>query len=164
MESLDQQIKVLIEQAPQDGITATLVRVIAPLLKQMASQLRHHQYYVLQTLDAGWIVTTLSNRTKPELEKSVIYAFPTYDDAQRQATDNREEESLIIPIPIIHILFRLIALQRVDSAIFFESKGDSRQGIEIRCDDLQRQVQAQIAAYQAQLRSTEPRNPPPDIA
>lgn len=66
---LDQQIRDLIENAPQDGSTPTLVEAIAPVLKLLASRLRHPEYYVAQTLDQEWAVTTLENRTQPEQQK-----------------------------------------------------------------------------------------------
>ena len=164
METLDQQIEAIISEAPNDGITVSLVRAIAPLLKQTASQLKHPKYHVLQGRDDGWVITTLSNRTQPELEKSVIYAFPTIEDAQAKLSSNQGHEIKVVGIPVIQILFRLIALQRVESAIFFEERGNSKQGTEIPCHDFRTQVQAYLAAYQSQQRSRGASPLPPTIA
>ncbi len=164
METLDQQIEVLVRQAPQDGVTATLIAAIAPLLKQTASQLTHPEYHVLQGEGEGWILATLSNRAQPEQEKSVIYAFPTEDDAQEYASGNNDSQTLVVSVPIIHILFQLIALQRVDSVIFYERPGVVVAATEIACDAFRRRVQARIEAYQAELSSAFRPPLPPDIA
>ncbi len=66
---LDEQIQTLIQNAPQDGTTPALVEAIAPILKQLAGQLRHSQYYIPQTLNQEWAITTLENRTQPSVEK-----------------------------------------------------------------------------------------------
>lgn len=67
--NIDQQIQELIDDAPQDGNTPALVATIAPVLKFLASQLRHNQYYIVQTLDQDWAITALENRSQPGLEK-----------------------------------------------------------------------------------------------
>ncbi|NJM56919.1 MAG: hypothetical protein HC857_05090 [Synechococcales cyanobacterium RU_4_20] len=164
MEILDQQIEILVQQAPQDGVTVNLIKVIAPLLKQTASQLRHPEYHVIQGEGEGWLLTTLSNRVRPEQEKSVIYAFPTEDDAQEYAARNNDHRTLVVSVPIIHILFQLIALQQVDSVIFVEHAGGAPTGTEVACGGFRRQIQQQIEAYQAQLSSTFKPSIPPDIA
>ena len=46
---LDQQIQSLIDDAPNDGVTPGLIKAIAPALKQLALNLRHEQYYILQS-------------------------------------------------------------------------------------------------------------------
>ena len=79
--NLDKQVQTLIENAPQDGTTPQIIEAIAPALKLLAEQLKHPQYFIWQTLDENWVMTTLSNRTQPNLEKQVIYAFPTLKDA-----------------------------------------------------------------------------------
>ncbi len=164
MEILDQQIKALIQQAPDDGVTATLIAIIAPLLKQTANSLRYPEYHVLQGRDEGWIVTTLSNRTQPSVEKSVIYAFSTRENAQEHESGHHDDETLIVSVPIIHMLFQLIALQTVHSVIFFDQNDSPSQGVEIRCGNFRQQVQAQLSAHRTQIQSTGPSNLPPDIA
>ena len=77
---LDRQIKVLVDEAPQDGVTPQVVAAVAPVLLLLASRLRHLQYYILQNLDRDWVVTTLSDRANPKVTKRVIYAFPTLAD------------------------------------------------------------------------------------
>jgi len=141
MASLDQQVEVLIQQAPGDDVTATLVSLVGPLLKQVANQLKHLEYYVLQTRDRGWVVTTLGNRTQPEQEKAVVYAFPTLQDAQAFAETHRDAEVDPVALPVVEILFQLIAMEKVDSLLFFEVAGDRNQAAEVRRVDLQAQMQ-----------------------
>jgi hypothetical protein len=57
MDTLDEQIQVLLKDAPNDGVTGTAMAAIAPTLKAIAGGLKHTQYYVLQTLDQGWVMT-----------------------------------------------------------------------------------------------------------
>ena len=80
-QKLDQQMQALIDNAPQDGQTPLIMQAIAPVLKHFATRLQRSQYYILQSSDRSWLVTTLSNRSQPELEKNVIYAFPTLKDS-----------------------------------------------------------------------------------
>ncbi len=149
MASLDQQIEVLIQQAPGDDVTATLVSLVGPLLKQVASQLKHLEYYVLQTSDDGWVVTTLGHRTQPEQEKAVVYAFPVLQDAQAFAQTHKDAEVTPVALPVVLILFQLIALKQVESILFFEAAGDSSgslqsngaQAAEVRRQDLETQMQ-----------------------
>ena len=164
METLEQQLTALIQEAPNDGITASLVQRIAPLLQQTAGQLKHPQYHVLQGSNEGWIVTTLSNRTQPELEKSVIYAFPTAEDAQARMPINQASKTTVSCVPVVHILFQLIALKSVESVIFFEKPGRLNSGIEISCSDFRHQVRAILAAHQTQRHSHHRKMSSPDIA
>jgi hypothetical protein len=157
--NLDQQIQALIEDAPQDGTTPRLVATIAPVLKVLATQLRHREYYILQNLQEEWVLTTLSNRVNPQLEKYVIYAFPTAQDATLSFTNSPEARVLPRAVPTIRILFQMVALETVDSLIFFETPGNLEVGTEIRREDLQNLIQMQLQQLVA------PPNPfPPDIA
>lgn len=159
---LEQQIQVLIDSAPQDGTTPKLVEAIAPVLKLLASQLRHLEYHILQTLDEGWVVTTLSNRTQPEVEKNVIYAFSTLKDAADFQSVS-DPQILAVPIPVTHILFQMLALETVTSTVFFDTPGNLTTGTEVRRDDLQNLISTQLQNSKFAPRSY-PSNLPPDIA
>lgn len=154
---LDQQIQELIEQAPQDGVTPQLVAAIAPGLKRLAGKLRH-QYYILQSLDQEWVVTTLSHRTQPDIEKRVIYAFPSLQAVPASMTSGLDSQVIAVPIAVTHILFQMVALLTVDSTIFFETPGDVTNGSEIRREDIQSLIQLQIQ------QNTPSNRLPPDIA
>jgi len=159
---LKQQIQVLIKNAPQDGTTPKVVEAIAPVLTRLASQLRHSEYHILQTLNGDWVVTTLSNRTQPDVEKNVIYAFSTSKDANDfQPVD--DPQLVTVTIPITHILFQMLALDTVTSLVFFDTPGNLAAGTEVRRDDLQQIIQRQLQQIQSAPRSY-PSNLPPDIA
>ncbi len=142
MMDLDQQIQVLIQDAPQDG-TADLVVTIAPALKLLAGQLRHLQYYILQTLEQNWLLTTLSNSAQPGVEKRVIYAFPTSRDATRSPAA-KDMQIVAVAVPVTHILFQMMAMDTVDSLVFFETVGNLEKGTEILRQDLQTLVQEHL--------------------
>lgn len=159
---LKQQIQVLIENAPQDGITPQVVEAISPVLTQIAEKLQHWQYHILQTLNGDWVVTTLSNRSQPNLEKNVIYAFSTGKDATDfQPVD--DPQLITATIPVTHILFQMLALDTVTSLVFFDTPGNLAAGTEVRRDDLQQIVQMQLQQIQQAPRSY-PNNLPPDLA
>lgn len=158
---LDEQIQVLIVNAPSDGVTPQVVAAIAPVLKLLAAKLRRWQYYILQSLEQDWIVTILSDQANPKITKRVIYAFPTLKDIS--ASGVAEDTQIVaFPIPTTHILFQLFALETVDSIIFFETPGDTNTGIEIRRKELQKLVQLQL--QQSSIPNSPFNQIPPDIA
>ncbi|MFB2770222.1 hypothetical protein ACE1AT_13180 [Pelatocladus sp. BLCC-F211] len=141
---LKAQIQSLIDNAPQDGITPKLVAAIAPALSAIAQKLRHPQYHILQNLDQQWVLTTLSNRGNPQEEKQVIYAFPTLQDIPTSYSAGLDPQVIAAPIPVTHILFQLLALEPVDSIVFFDTAESNINGIEVRRSDLQHLVQQQL--------------------
>jgi hypothetical protein len=155
---LQAQIQLLIDNAPQDGITPQIVAAIAPVLSAIASSLRHPQYYILQHLESGWVLTTLSNRTNPDLEKRVIYAFPTLQDVPSSASAGLDPQIIAAPLPVTHILFQLVALEPVDSIVFFETPGISNNGVEIQRSELQNLIQQQLQQHRSSSQI------PPNIA
>ena len=159
---LAQQIQALINNAPQDGTTPKAVEAIAPVLTLLASQLRHLEYHILQTLDQGWVLTTLSNRAQPEIEKNVIYAFPTLKDAADFQSVS-DPQIITTTVPVTHILFQMLAIDTVNSTVFFDTPGNLTAGTEVRRDDLQHLIQVQLQRIQLVPKSY-PSNLPPDIA
>lgn len=159
---LAQQIQVLIDNAPPDGTTPKMVEAIAPVLTLFASQLQHSDYHILQTLDQGWVLTTLSNRAQPDVEKNVIYAFPTLKDAA-DFQSSWDPQIIAVPVPVTHILFQMLAIDTVNSTVFFDTPGNLAAGTEVRREDLQRLIQTQLQQTQSAPRSY-PSNLPPDIA
>ena len=158
----DQQIQVLIDNAPEDGVTPRIVEAIKPALKLLAEQLNHSQYYVVQTVDGNWVMTTLSNRTRPNLEKKVVYAFPTLKDAMT-GNAGQDSELIALLVPVTHILFQMIAMEIIDSTIFFETPGDLATGTEVSRTKLQTLIQTYLHQDESLLRSQSNRLPP-DIA
>lgn len=155
---LEVQIQLLIDNAPRDGITPNLIAAIAPALRAIAQKLRYSQYYILQNSESSWVLTTLSNRANPGLEKRVIYAFPTIQDVSLISPAGLDPQMLAKIIPVTHILFQLVALEPVDSIVFLETPGKTTHTVEIRRTDLEKLMQKQLR----QQRS--PKQIPPDIA
>lgn len=160
---LDAQIQSLIDNAPQDGVTPRIVAAIAPVLKLLAQKLRHSQYHILQSLDNQWVLTTLSDRANPNVEKRVINAWAKLQDIPVNSALGLGADVVAIPIPITQILFQLTALETVDSIIFFEKPGDSTNGIEVRREDVQNLIQLQLK-QNPPTPSFSPNQLPPDIA
>ena len=160
--NLNQQLRTLIEEAPEYGVPAQVMEnAVTPVLKLLAQRLQHLEYYTLQTLEGGWVLTILSSSAEPQVEKKVVYAFATVNDAATfQGTPN--PQILATAIPVTHILFQLLALKEVDSILFMDTPGDLSTGIEIRRDDLQKLVQMQLQ----QLGSPSPpkKDIPPNLA
>lgn len=159
--NLDKQIQLLIDNAPQDGVTPGIVAAVAPVLKLLASQFRH-QYYILQNLEQQWVVTTLESRANPNIEKRVVYAFPSLQDIS-VGSAGLDPQVVAVPIPVTHVLFQLFALETVDSIIFLEATSDLSNGVEIRREDLQNLIQVQLQQNPS-TRPTSPNQFPPDIA
>lgn len=157
---LEQQIQELIDGAPQDGTTANAVKAITPVLKQIAKRLKHTQYYILQTLEQQWVMTTLSHQTQPEVEKNVIYAFSNHRDASVSSSSWRGTQMMALPMPVIQLLFQILALSTVDSIIFFDTPGNIESGIEIRYQEMQDLIQVQLQ----QTGLNRNNNLPPNIA
>ncbi|MEG4572033.1 hypothetical protein QUA56_04800 [Microcoleus sp. N3A4] len=152
---LDQQIQTLIEKAPPDGSTPQILKAIAPALVLIAQQLQHLEYSILQAVDQSWAMVVLSNLKQPGREKRVIYAWSALKDAS-QAAAAAGDRLRPVPLPVTHILFQMIALEGLDSIVFFENPGNQEVGTEIPRE----QVQSLINVYLQQYRSA----PPPDIA
>lgn len=157
--NIDQQIQELIDNAPQDGSTPALVATIAPVLKFLASQLRHAQYYIVQTLDQNWAITSLENRAQPGVEKNVIYAFANLKDVAAGPYPMNDPQMMALPIPVTHILFQMLATEMIHSAIFFDAPGNTTAGTEIQREQLSALIESHLQQMQ-QPKSTLP----PDIA
>ncbi len=155
--NLDQQIQVLIDNAPPDGVTPQMVAAIAPGLKLLAGKLGHSQYYILQNLDQEWVLTTLSNRADPGVQKRVIYAFPSLQAVPASAATGLDQV-IAVPMPVTHILFQMVALETLDSTVFFDTPGSLTTGTEVRREDIQNLIQVQLKQI------TPPSRLPPDIA
>ncbi|MBW4581878.1 MAG: hypothetical protein KME42_20110 [Tildeniella nuda ZEHNDER 1965/U140] len=155
---IDQQIQELINDAPQDGSTPTLVATIAPVLKFLASQLRHAQYYIVQTLNQNWAITALENRAQPGLEKNVIYAFSNLKDVSTGPYPMHDPQMIALPIPVTHILFQMLATEMIHSIIFFDTPGNTTAGTEIQREQLSGLIESHLLQTQQAPETTLPPN------
>lgn len=142
---IDQQIKQLIEEAPADrGLPKVMESAIAPILRVLAQQLQHQDYYILQNSAENWQVTTLRHREDHNLTKRVIYAFPSLEAAGIFAQHSADPELMALPVPVTHILFELLAFDQVDSVIFFDQSENYDNGIEIPREKLQQSIREKL--------------------
>jgi hypothetical protein len=155
--TLDQQLQDLVQNAPQDGATPAAVATIVPALKEIAQQLHHLQYYILQTLEQQWVMTTLNHRSQTNAQKNVVYAFASLKDATANPLA-KDPQIVAFPMPVTHILFQLVAMTSVDSIIFFETPGNLNTGTEVTRANLQALIQAFLQQSQGKAQV------PPDIA
>jgi hypothetical protein len=161
---LDQQIQALIQNAPQDGTTPDVVKAIAPGLKMIAQQLQHLYYYILQTSDECWVLTTLSNLKQPRLEKRVIYAYPSAEDATLANSANNSAATETAKLSVISILFQIVAIPKLDSIIFFETPGQFDSGTEVKKEEIQNLIRSYLQQYQQQQPRSRSRSIPPNLA
>lgn len=138
-QQLDQQIAALIQDAPDDGEVRQLIATIAPALLKIAGRLRHLQYYVAETQDQAWVRVTLSHRTQPTVEKTVIYGFSAPEDVFSGSV-HQEPDLTPVAIPVIDLLFRVWALNLSDSLICFETPGDTTHATEITRSEFERSL------------------------
>lgn len=144
--NLEDQIQVLIDRAPQDGTTPKVIRAIAPALTSIANQLRHSQYYVLQAAGGNWIVTTLSHRLQSNLEKTVVYAFASQEDALGTLV-LPDEQVMAIAVPTAHLLFQMVAMKNLVSVVFFEAIGNTTDGTEVSRQNLNHLIEQCLQQY-----------------
>ncbi|WP_089094005.1 hypothetical protein [Nodularia sp. NIES-3585] len=145
---LQTQIQLLINNAPRDGLTPHLVSAISPVLISITKRLRHSQYYILQNSEENWVLTTLSNRANPGLERRVVYAFPTIQDVSLTSPAGLDPQMLAKIVPVTHILFQLVALEPVDSIVFLETPGQTTHTCEIQRSELLNLLQQQMKQQQ----------------
>ena len=157
---LDRQIQQLIDNAPQDGVTPRIMVAIAPILKSLARQLKHSQYYIMQTIGSNWVLTTLSNSAQSDRQKTVIYAFPTLQDAANSSYAQQDPQVMAIPVPVTHILFQMVAMEPVDSLVFFEIPGNLDAGTEMRRTDVQDLIEQYLQQTQSRTQSGSQKIPP----
>jgi hypothetical protein len=141
---LDQQVDLLIQNAPQDGATPGAVNLVASVLKAIAVKLKHLKYFVIQDQYGGWLLTTLSHRESPDIEKTVVYAYCSRTVANLECLKLASSEIECVEYGIIDILFRLIGLKQIHSLIVFDHPTNAQQGTEIVRQDVEKLCEKQI--------------------
>lgn len=105
-------------------------KAIIPVVVAYAKRVKRGHFFIWENLDKQWVVTTLAHRSNPSLEKKVIYAFTSLQDAKKHEGYD-ESELQITEIPVVFLLMELFWLKEINSIIFFSYRGDFRQGIEV---------------------------------
>ena len=158
MMDLEAQIQLLIDNAPQDGMTPQLMVSIAPVLVAIAQRLKHYQYFILESSQQHWVLTTLSNRANPGIEKQVIYAFPTIQDISLISDAGRDPQVMPASMYVTHLLFQLVALKPLHSIVFLETPGIITHTVEVQRSELETLIGQQLQRFRSS------RKVPPNIA
>jgi hypothetical protein len=152
--TINHQIQSLIDGAPDPESRASVI-ALAPILQQFAAQLPQSKYYIAQSPQGEWVVTTLQHRQQ-NVEIKVIYAFNNIRDFQ-----NFEAGELnlgtAIEMPIVQLLFDLLAFPDLDRIIFLTDSSHLDRGREISRQELETAIVTAI--HNAANRSTLP----PDV-
>ncbi len=145
---LDQQIQALIREAPADGITPGIIAAIAPVLKTLAAQRQHTQYFLLQSLQGQWAFSTL--RHQHQGTQTVIYAFPTLKDATQFPTAKEDPSLIAVPKGIIALLFQTVILP-VDTLLFFETPGNLQTSVPISTQQIKSLIHSRLTPPSSHL-------------
>jgi hypothetical protein len=132
--NLDRQIQNLIDGAPDRETRASVV-AIAPTLQQVATTLPQSEYYISQSPQGEWAVTTLKHRQQ-NVEIRVIYAFNSIRDLQKFETGILNLGAAV-KMPIVQLLFDLLAYPEIDRIIFLTNSNDLDRGREISRQELE---------------------------
>jgi hypothetical protein len=131
MMNLDQQIKTLTKDAPNDPEMRQITETFVPVLRRLAGKFRYLEYYVLQTPDQQWVSFTLNHRTQSHVEKTVIYAFPSPNDVATVLPSLDLSGLSRVPIGIIDLLFQFYALNLGESLVLFDTSENTEKGVEL---------------------------------
>jgi hypothetical protein len=131
MMNLDQQIKNLTKDAPNDPEMRQITETFVPVLRRLAGKFRYLEYYVLQTPDQGWVSFTLNHRTQSHVEKTAIYAFPSPNHVATVLPDTDLSGLSIVPIGIVDLLFQFYALNLGESLVLFDTSENTEKAVEL---------------------------------
>ncbi|MGD1897708.1 MAG: hypothetical protein ACFB16_12240 [Phormidesmis sp.] len=153
---IDQQLQTLIEGAPPEANLKAAIKTVAPVIKNVAQQLKHSEYYILQSINRQWLQATIAHKNELNKPKRVIYAYPSLAAAAGDKLAKSNPGLMALPVPVAQLLFQLPSIQPVDSLIFLETESRD-QAIEVRRNDLK-------VLFQSQLTQNINAQVPPDIA
>jgi hypothetical protein len=152
--NLDQQVQKLIDGAP-DVESRMSVMAIAPILQQVATTLPQATYYICQSQQGESVITTLKHHRQPDLEIKVIYAFIQAEDISKFDRGSLAAQS-IVEVPVIQLLFYLLAFPEVDRVVFLNNSQNLDIGKEISRQSLEDSISKKLEqAPKSQL--------PPDV-
>jgi hypothetical protein len=153
---IDQQLQALIKGAPPEADLRKAIEMVAPVIKAIAHQLQHAEYYILQSVNQQWLQATVAHKDNPNQPKRVIYAFPSLAAAASDKLAKGNPSLMALPIPVAQLLFQLPSIEPIDSVIFLETESRD-QAIEVRRSELK-------TLFHNQLAQTVQPAVPPDIA
>ena len=153
---IDQQIQSLIDNAPPEPNLKQAIQTVSPVIRAVAQQLKHSEYYILQSVNKQWLQATIAHKSVPNQSKRVIYGYPSLAAAASDKLAKSSPGLMALPVPVAQLLFQLPSIDPVDSLIFLETEARS-QAIEVKRMDLKQ-------LFQNQLSQKATSNIPPDIA
>ena len=157
---IDQQLQDLIDGAPPEADLKQAIQVVSPVIKGIAKQLKHPQYFILQSVSKQWLQATIAHKSNPTQPKKVVYAYPSLAAAAGDKLAKSNPGLMALPIAVAELLFRLPSIEPVDSLIFLETEARD-QAIEVKRTEIKTLFQHQITQT---MRSPKSAQIPPDIA
>ncbi|MGB3296896.1 MAG: hypothetical protein WBA76_01410 [Phormidesmis sp.] len=155
--NIDQQLQDLIEGAPPEADLKQAIETVSPIILAIAKQLKHSEYYILQSVNKQWLQATITHKDSPTQPKKVVYAYPSLAAAAADKLAKSNPGLMALPIPVARLLFQLPSIEPVDSLIFLET--DARdQAIEVRRTDLKTLFQNQLTHSDSSAKSKLPPN------
>jgi|688.fasta_scaffold07852_11 hypothetical protein len=110
--------------------TVAIKKAIIPVMVSYAKRVKRGHFFVWTSPEQEWIVTTLCHRLDPSLEKRVVYAFTSTQDAKKHE-DFDDPGLRVVEVPIVLIFTKLLVSEGLDSIIFFPHRGNVKQGLEL---------------------------------
>jgi hypothetical protein len=153
--NLPQQVQSLINGAP-DLESKLSVAAIAPILQQAAQSLPSLAYYIRQSSQGEWAATVLRHRQQPDLEIRVIYAFTSLEDMSKFG-DRQSEPDVAVEIPVIYLLFEMLAMPEIDRVIFLNNSQNLDSGQAITRSELEESIARDLD------QRANPSSLPPDV-
>jgi hypothetical protein len=136
--NLAEQVQALIDGAP-DLESQMSVAAIAPVLQQAAQKLPSLAYYVRQSPQGEWMMVTLQHRQQPKVEIRVVYAFTRVEDIAKFG-DGKPSVDLAVEIPVIQLLFEMLAMPEIDRIVFLNNSHNLNLGQEITRKSLEESI------------------------
>jgi hypothetical protein len=130
-------LDALIREASQYGVPPEAMRAIAPVLLHFSARLPATTYWIPCDGEGQWQLTTLEQTGEASVQKRVVFAYASAEAAQQET--GQSESVAVLPL-----LVQFIALEPVDSLVFFD-RADSEQGIEIQRAALLRAIAAALS-------------------
>lgn len=128
--NLKSQLQELSKGLQETLSPVAIEKAIIPVMVACAKRVKRGHFFVWESPEQEWIVTTLSHRLDPSLEKRVIYAFTSTQDAKKHE-DFDDPRLGVVEVPIVLIFTKLLVLKDLDSIIFFPNRGNLKQGVEL---------------------------------
>ncbi|MEL7360004.1 MAG: hypothetical protein AAFN40_26160 [Cyanobacteria bacterium J06560_6] len=153
---IEQQLQALIDGAPPEADLQNAIKTVAPVIRNVAKQLKYAEYYILQSVSRQWLQATIAHKDSPSQPKRVVYAYPSLAAAAGDKLAKSNPGLMALPVPVAQLLFQLPSIEPVDSLIFLETEARD-QAIEVRRSDLK-------TLFQSQLTQKMKAQVPPDIA